>query len=62
VTINAQYNVANANSLPVKVAAYQRRKMFAAFLEAMRVSADDTILDIGATSDQTYTHSNYLEA
>jgi len=28
--------------------------MFAAFLEAMRVGANDTILDIEATSDQTH--------
>jgi hypothetical protein len=56
-TVNAQYNVAKANSLPVKVGACQRSKMFAAFLEAMSVSSDDTILDIGATSDQTSTHS-----
>src|SRR5215472_12546173 len=60
--VNAQYNVAKPNSLPIKVAAYQRRKMFAAFLEAMRIGVNDTILDIGATSDQTYSHSNYLEA
>jgi Methyltransferase domain len=62
VKVNAQYNIAKANSLPVKVAEHQRRKMFVAFLNAMRVADDDTILDIGATSDHTYTHSNYLEA
>lgn len=61
VAVNAQYNVAKPNSLPIKIAAYQRRKMFAEFLEAMRVHANETILDIGATSDQTYAHSNYLE-
>ncbi len=26
--VNAQYNVAAPNSLPVKIAGYQRRKMF----------------------------------
>jgi ubiquinone/menaquinone biosynthesis C-methylase UbiE len=62
VAVNAQYNVAKPDSLPIKIAAHQRRKMFAAFLGAMRVSADDTVLDIGATSDQTYAHSNYFEA
>lgn len=60
--VNAQYNVAKPESLPIKIAAYQRRKMFAAFLEAMRLGPDDTVLDIGATSDQTYAHSNYFEA
>ena len=29
---NAQYNVAAADSLPVRIAAHQRRKMFARFL------------------------------
>ena len=31
-------------------------------MSSMKVSADDTILDIGVTSDQSYDHSNYLEA
>jgi hypothetical protein len=35
VKVNAQYNIAKANSLPVKVAEHQRRKMFVAFLNAM---------------------------
>jgi len=60
--VNAQYNIAKPDSLPIKIAGYQRRKMFTAFLSAMRVTANDTILDIGATSDQSYDHSNYLEA
>jgi hypothetical protein len=49
--VNAQYNVAKPDSLPIKIAGYQRRKMFTAFFSAMRVTADDTILDIGATSE-----------
>jgi hypothetical protein len=61
-TINAQYNVAKADSLPVKIAAYQRRKMFEAFLDATGIVETDTLLDVGATSDQTYSHSNYLSA
>jgi ubiquinone/menaquinone biosynthesis C-methylase UbiE len=59
---NAQYNVARPDSLPVRVAAHQRRKMFAAFLKAMEIPAGSTLLDVGATSDQSYDHSNYLEA
>ncbi len=61
-TINAQYNVAAPESLPIKFAGYQRRKMYARFIDTMDPGPDDTILDIGATSDQTYEHSNYLEA
>src|SRR4051812_26213067 len=40
---------------------YQRRRMFKAFLEITSIEPDDTLLDIGATSDRTYNHSNYLE-
>jgi len=60
--VNAQYNVARPGSLPARLAHYQRRKMFAAFLAAARPTEADTILDIGATSDRSYDHSNYLEA
>lgn len=59
---NAQYNVAAADSLPVRVAAHQRRKMFARFLAATGVAANEVILDVGVTSDRTYQASNYLEA
>src|SRR5215467_13587606 len=59
---NAQYNVAAANSLPVRVAAHQRRKMFGRFLADTVVTADECILDVGVTSDRTYQASNYLEA
>jgi len=59
---NAQYNVAAPNSLPVKIMAHQRRKMFDAFMDASSVATGDTVLDIGATSDRTYDHSNYFEA
>jgi hypothetical protein len=59
---NAQYNVAAAGSLPVRVAAHQRRKMFARFLADTGVADDERILDVGVTSDRTYQASNYLEA
>jgi hypothetical protein len=59
---NAQYNVAAADSLPVKIAAHQRRKMFARFLADTGAGIDDTVLDVGATSERTYEASNYLEA
>jgi hypothetical protein len=59
---NAQYNVAEPDSLPVRVAAHQRRKMFDRFLSEIAVAPEDMILDVGVTSDQTYVASNYLEA
>jgi SAM-dependent methyltransferase len=61
-TVNAQYNVAAPNSLPIRLAGYQRRRMFARFMAAFRIEAHDTIVDVGATSDRSYDHSNYLEA
>ena len=60
--VNAQYNVARPDSLPVRVAGYQRRKMFERFVQAMSPGEADSIVDVGATSDQSYDHSNYLEA
>jgi ubiquinone/menaquinone biosynthesis C-methylase UbiE len=59
---NAQFNVAAPDSLPVRIAAYQRRRMFDRFLSEIGVRPDETILDVGVTSDQTYEASNYLEA
>lgn len=59
---NAQYNVAAADSLPVRVAAHQRRKMFARFLSDTGIAAHESVLDVGVTSDRSYQASNYLEA
>jgi hypothetical protein len=61
-TVNAQYNVARAGSLPVRIAGRMRRRMYERFLAETGVEPEDTILDIGATSDRSYDHSNYLEA
>lgn len=60
--VNAQYNLAAPDSVPIKIAAHQRRRMFDLFLSTTGIEQQDTVLDIGATSDQTYSHSNYLEA
>ncbi len=59
---NEQYNLAAPNSMAVRVATWQRRRMYAHFLERTQVAERDSILDIGVTSDQTYASSNYLEA
>ena len=59
---NAQYNLAEPDSLPVRIAAHARRGMFARFLETTRIAPHETLLDVGATSDQTYEASNYVEA
>ena len=59
--VNPQYTLAVPNSIRIKIAVYQRRKMFDAFLSATGIQKDDTVLDLGVTSDRTYSHSNYLE-
>jgi hypothetical protein len=59
---NAQYNLARPDSLSVKVAAKVRGDMFAMFMAELRPVETDSVLDIGATSDRTYSSSNYFEA
>lgn len=59
---NSQYNVAKPDSLPVRLAAYQRRRMYTRFIQDTEVHADDSILDVGVTSDRSYEASNYVEA
>lgn len=60
--INAQYNVARPDSLPVRIAAKMRRVMYDEFLARCAPSQADTILDVGVTSENKYEASNYLEA
>jgi hypothetical protein len=59
---NAQYNLAKPDSLSVRVATQVRERMFAAFLREFSPLPSETILDVGVTSDQSYSSSNYLEA
>jgi hypothetical protein len=60
VRVNAQYNIASPHSIPIKIAGFQRRRMYDAFLAASAIGGADTVLDLGVTSDQTYDHSNYF--
>ena len=61
-TANAQYNVAKPGSLPQRITGRMRRSMYDRFLSSVRPDSQETILDVGATSDQVYDFSNYLEA
>jgi|ERR1035437_6012288 hypothetical protein len=60
--VNAQYNLSTPNSIPIRIAARQRRRMFDIFLSTTGIKAQDTVLDLGVTSDRTYGHSNYFES
>jgi Methyltransferase domain len=59
---NAQYNLAAPQSLPVRVAAHARARMYTRFIHNTAIQPNDTLLDVGVTSDQTYQASNYVEA
>lgn len=60
--INSRYSVAAPDSVASRLARYQRRRMFARFLTACSVGPEDTIVDVGVTSDRANEDSNYLEA
>ncbi len=62
VQVNAQYNVAAPESLPVRIAGFQRRKMYAAFLAKFPADPTTRVIDVGVTADRSYEHSNYLVA
>jgi hypothetical protein len=59
---NAQYNVAEPDSLAIRVTGVMRRRMYERFLERVGPAERETILDVGVTSDRSYESSNYLEA
>jgi hypothetical protein len=51
----------SANSIPARLAAYQRRRIFQQFVTTFGSSPEQTILDVGVTVNETYTMDNYLE-
>lgn len=59
---NAQYNVARAQSLSDRIAGRVRRQMYRKFIRLSGIAPQERLLDVGVTSDQTYEHSNYVEA
>jgi hypothetical protein len=61
-SLNAQYNLAAPDSLSVRVATKVRHDMFQMFMSELRPRDTDLVLDIGVTSDQSYSSSNYFEA
>jgi hypothetical protein len=59
---NAQYNLAQPDSLAQRMTARMRRQMYRRFLDMTAPTVSETLLDVGATSDRQYDFSNYLEA
>src|ERR1700690_47190 len=59
---NAQCNFAAPDSLPARVAGRARRRMYERFLKETAIRPKEALLDVGATSDETYDSSNYVEA
>src|SRR5215211_7563016 len=59
---NAQYNLAAPDSLAARIGAHVRGQMFATFMTQFDPSLQDTVLDVGVTSDQVYSASNYFES
>ena len=60
--VSAVYSVASPKSLPIRLAGYQRRRLYTSFIDQMKPNELDTFVDIGTTSDDTYAHSNYFVA
>ena len=58
----SNYSLTSPDGLAARTAARARERMFAAFMDAFRPTANDRVLDIGVTSDQAFTSSNYFEA
>lgn len=44
----------------MRIAGRQRGKMYAWFMKKMSPGAEDTVLELGVTSDRSYDHSNYF--
>jgi Methyltransferase domain len=59
---NDQYNVSMPNSLAARIALRVRHWMFDEFMRRFNPGPQDTVLDVGVTSDQDYSSSNYFEA
>lgn len=59
---NAQYDILAPDSFAIWLATRVRTKLYQDFIDQCSVTPGDTILDIGASSDQSQSSSNYLEA
>jgi hypothetical protein len=56
------HDVAKPYLFSVRIGVHRRLRMYRKFLRRPSHNQDDTILDLGATSDDSNDHSNYLVA
>lgn len=59
---NAQYNLAEPDSLSIRIANRVRNDIFHIVTSQFNFLPSDYVLDLGVTSDQSYASSNYFEA
>lgn len=59
--LNAQYNLARPDSLSIRIATKVRHDIFRMLSREFDFASTDLVLDLGVTSDQSYTSSNYFE-
>ena len=59
---NEQYSFAAPGSMPVRLATAVRERMFQMFMAEFQPTQRDSVLDVGVTSDRSFSHSNYFEA
>ena len=58
---NAQYNLAKADSLTVRIITRMRGQLYRVFAKQFEITRADLVLDVGVTSDRSYESSNYFE-
>ncbi|HBT97735.1 MAG TPA: SAM-dependent methyltransferase [Desulfobulbaceae bacterium] len=56
------YNVAGADSLPSRISLRIRRKIFYQLCRLVDLHQQQTVLDVGVTTDKSHRESNYFEA
>jgi hypothetical protein len=59
--LNAQYNLAKPDSLSIRIATKVRHDIFRKVSREFDFTSHDLVLDLGVTSDQSYSSSNYFE-
>lgn len=55
------YSMARADSPALKAATIMRRRMFDFFMATFKPTTGDSVLDVGATADDSYEGSNFFE-